>query len=132
MLTDFALFRKHCRADDFDDETEYLRDLLEAAEETIIRATNRTAAELVEMGGGSLPKPLQIAAFSIGAHWYNKRKTMNAARKKEHAAPVFTGDLRGHGLARIHRRARWGFSCYPLVLLAASYNSETLCAPIKA
>ena len=76
MLTDFALFRKHCRADDFDDETEYLRDLLEAAEETIIRATNRTAAELVEIGGGSLPKPLQIAAFSIGAHWYNQREAV--------------------------------------------------------
>ena len=87
VRSDFALFRKHCRADDFDDETEYLRDLLEAAEETIIRATNRTAAELVEIGGGSLPKSLQIAAFTIGAHWYNKRKTMNAARKSEHDTP---------------------------------------------
>ncbi len=83
MLTDFALFRKHCRADDFDDETEHLRDLLEAAEETIIRATNRTAAELVEIGGGSLPKPLQIAAFTIGAHWYNQREAVAAVQMHE-------------------------------------------------
>ena len=62
MLTDFDLFRKHCRADDFDDETEYLRFLLEAAEEAIVKATNRSAAELVEMGGGKFPHMLRIAA----------------------------------------------------------------------
>ena len=121
MLTDFDLFRKHCRADDFDDETELLRFLLEAAEEAVVKATNRSAAELVEMGGGKFPHMLRIAVYSLGAHWYNKRKTMNAARKSEHAAPVFTGDLRGHGLARTHRRARCGISCYPLVLLAAAF-----------
>lgn len=87
MLTDFDLFRKHCRADDFDDETEYLRFLLEAAEETIVKATNRSAAELVEMGGGEFPRSLRIAVYSLGAHWYNKRKTMNAARKLEHDTP---------------------------------------------
>ena len=87
MLTDFDLFRKHCRADDFDDETELLRFLLEAAEETVVKATNRSAAELVEMGGGEFPRSLRIAVYSLGAHWYNKRKTMNAARKSEHDTP---------------------------------------------
>lgn len=83
MLTDFALFRKHCRADDFDDETEYLRFLLEAAEEAIVKATNRSAAELVEMGGGEFPRSLRIAVYSLGAHWYNQREAVAAVQMHE-------------------------------------------------
>lgn len=83
MLTDFALFRKHCRADDFDDETEYLRFLLEAAEEAIVNATNRSAAELVEMGGGEFPRSLRIAVYSLGAHWYNQREGVAAVQMHE-------------------------------------------------
>ena len=69
MLTDFALFKQHVRADDFDDDDAYLRHLLEAAEEAVVRATNRTAAELVARGGGQLPRALSVAAFSLAAHW---------------------------------------------------------------
>lgn len=83
MLTDFDLFRKHCRADDFDDETEYLRFLLEAAEEAIVKATNRSAAELVEMGGGEFPRSLRIAVYSLGAHWYNQRESVAAVQMHE-------------------------------------------------
>lgn len=83
MLTDFNLFRKHCRADDFDDETEYLRFLLEAAEEAIVKATNRSAAELVEMGGGEFPRSLRIAVYSLGAHWYNQREAVAAVQMHE-------------------------------------------------
>ena len=83
MLTDFDLFRKHCRADDFDDETEYLRFLLEAAEEAIVNATNRSAAELVEMGGGEFPRSLRIAVDSLGAHWYNQREGVAAVQMHE-------------------------------------------------
>ena len=83
MLTDFALFRKHCRADDFDDETEYLRFLLEAAEEAIVNATNRSAAELVEMGGGEFPRSLRIAVYALGAHWYNQREAVAAVQMHE-------------------------------------------------
>lgn len=83
MLTDFALFRKHCRADDFDDETEYLRFLLEAAEEAIVKATNRSAAELVEMGGGEFPRSLRIAVYALGAHWYNQREAVAAVQMHE-------------------------------------------------
>lgn len=83
MLTDFDLFRKHCRADDFDDETEYLRFLLEAAEEAIVNATNRSAAELVEMGGGEFPRSLRIAVYSLGAHWYNQREAVAAVQMHE-------------------------------------------------
>ena len=80
MLTDFDLFRKHCRADDFDDETELLRFLLEAAEEAVVKATNRSAAELVEMGGGKFPHRLRIAVYSLGAHWYNQREGVAAVQ----------------------------------------------------
>lgn len=83
MLTDFDLFRKHCRVDDFDDETEYLRFLLEAAEEAIVNATNRSAAELVEMGGGEFPRSLRIAVYSLGAHWYNQREGVAAVQMHE-------------------------------------------------
>ena len=83
MLTDFDLFRKHCRADAFDDETEYLRFLLEAAEEAIVNATNRSAAELVEMGGGEFPRSLRIAVYSLGAHWYNQREGVAAVQMHE-------------------------------------------------
>lgn len=83
MLTDFDLFRKHCRADDFDDETELLRLLLEAAEEAVVKATNRSAVELVEMGGGEFPRPLRIAVYALGAHWYNQREGTAAVQMHE-------------------------------------------------
>lgn len=85
MLTDFELFRKHCRADDFDDEGEnrYLRDLLETAESTVIRYTGRTVDELCEMGGGKFPPELATAARLMGAHWYNQREAAAGVQMAE-------------------------------------------------
>ena len=50
------LFKKHVRADDFNADDEQLRQYLDAAEQQVIMATNRTEDELVEMGGGVFPR----------------------------------------------------------------------------
>ena len=42
---DIELLKKHVRADDFSDDDTYLAHLLEAAEQYVCTATNRTSAE---------------------------------------------------------------------------------------
>lgn len=76
-LVDFALFKKHVRADDFADDDEYLTHLLETAEATVVTATNRSLEELT--AAGSLPKPLQHAVMMIAAHWYNQRESVSTS-----------------------------------------------------
>lgn len=83
MHTDFALFKRHVRADDFDDDDAYLLHLLEAAEEAVIRATNRSPEELKSLGGGALPRPLTIAVYSLGGHWYNQREAVAGVQMSE-------------------------------------------------
>lgn len=46
-----SLLKKHVRADDFDTDDEKLQLYLDAAEEQVVLATNRTADELMKMGG---------------------------------------------------------------------------------
>lgn len=48
-VVSLALFKKHVRADDFADDDEYLRHLLDTAESAVITATNRTQEELAQM-----------------------------------------------------------------------------------
>lgn len=74
------LFKKHVRADDFDDDDVYLQHLLDTAEAHVIRATNRTADELAEMGGGTFPSELMHAVMLLGAHWYNQRESVSTAQ----------------------------------------------------
>ena len=54
-LVSLELFKKHVRADDFNTDDEQLQQYLDAAEQQVIMATNRTENELVEMGGGEFP-----------------------------------------------------------------------------
>ena len=60
------LFKKHVRADDFNDDDEQLQQYLDAAERQVIMATNRTEEELVAMGGGKLP-PMRVQAVLMRA-----------------------------------------------------------------
>lgn len=85
MLVDLALFKAHIRASDFADEDDYLRQLLAAAEEAVIHATNRTEAELLSFGGGKLPAGLAQAVMLLAAHWYNQRES--AASAQMYAVP---------------------------------------------
>lgn len=80
---DLALLKQHVRADDFSDDDRYLAHLLEAAEQYVIAATNRSVSELLEMGGGSLPATLQQAALMIAGHWYNQREAVSGAQMAE-------------------------------------------------
>ncbi len=80
-----ALFKQHVRSDDFADDDEYLQHLLDAAETAVITATNRTQAELVEMGGDSFPNPLTQAIMMLGAHWYNQRESVSGVQM--HSVP---------------------------------------------
>lgn len=74
-VVDLALFKQHVKADDFADDDTYLQHLLKSATNHVIRATNRTEAELTEMGGGEFPAELQQAIMMLGAHWYNQRES---------------------------------------------------------
>ena len=74
------LFKKHVRADDFSDDDEYLSYLLEAAETAVVTATNRSEAELEEMGGGYMPAPIKQAIMMLGAHWYNQRESVSTGQ----------------------------------------------------
>lgn len=84
-IVSLALFKKHVRADDFDDDDVYLTHLLEVAEESVVIATNRDLAELLEMGFGELPRPLVQAVMMLAAHWYNQRESVAAVQM--HAVP---------------------------------------------
>ena len=80
---DLELLKKHVRADDFADDDDYLAHLLDAAEQYVCTATNREAAELLEMGGGKLPIMLQQAVLLIAGHWYNQREAVSGVQMAE-------------------------------------------------
>lgn len=82
--TKLELLKKHVRADDFSGDDEYLAQLLNAAEEYVVMATNRTTEELLKMGGGeALPVSLQQAVLLIAGHWYNQREAVSGVQMAE-------------------------------------------------
>lgn len=74
------LFKKHVRADDFADDDLYLEHLLDTAQETVVTATRRPLAELLDLGGGDLPTPLIHAVMMLAAHWYNQRESVSSVQ----------------------------------------------------
>ena len=82
-VVDLTLFKQHVKADDFANDDTYLQHLLKSATNHVIRATNRTEAELTAMGGGEFPAELQQAIMMIGAHWYNQRESDSTAQMHE-------------------------------------------------
>lgn len=82
-LVDLDLFKKHVRADDFADDDDYLQHLLDTAEESIVKATNRTENELVNIGGGNMPKAILHATMMLAAHWYNQRESVSGVQMHE-------------------------------------------------
>ena len=81
--TKLELLKKHVRADDFSDDDEYLKHLLNAAEDYVCTATNRDVEELLEMGGDELPASLQQAVLLIAGHWYNQREAVSGVQMAE-------------------------------------------------
>lgn len=84
-VVSLSLFKKHVRADDFADDDDYLMFILESAEEAVITATNRTMAELEQMGDGDVPLPIKHAIMMLGAHWYNQRESVSSVQM--HSVP---------------------------------------------
>lgn len=81
---DIALLKQHVRSDDFSDDDQYLAHLLDAAEEYVTKATNRSSDELLAMGGGEdLPATLQQAVLLIAGHWYNQREAVSGVQMAE-------------------------------------------------
>lgn len=80
-VVSLALFKKHVRCDDFDEDDEYLGHLLETAEEAVISATNRDLSEL--MSGGDFPLRLKQAIMMLAAHWYNQRESVSGTQMYE-------------------------------------------------
>lgn len=78
-----ALLKQHVRADDFSDDDQYLQHLIDAAEQYVSSATNRTSDELVEIGGGKFPVMLQQAVLLIAGHWYNQREAVSGVQMAE-------------------------------------------------
>lgn len=81
--TKLELLKKHVRADDFSDDDQYLAHLLDAAEQYVTTTTNRTSDELLELGGGQMPAPLQQAIMLIAGHWYNQREAVSGVQMAE-------------------------------------------------
>lgn len=82
-LTALSLLKVHVRADDFSEDDAYLQHLLDAAEQHVADNTNRSLADLVELGGGELPMPLTHAVLLIAGHWYNQREAVGSASMAE-------------------------------------------------
>lgn len=83
MAVSIELLKKHVRADDFSDDDEYLAHLMGTAEDFVRTSTNRSEEELLELGGGEWPKPLQQAALLIAGHWYNQREAVSGVQMAE-------------------------------------------------
>lgn len=84
MEPSLGLLKKQVRADDFADDDAYLQHLLDTAKEAVVTATNRTEAELREMGAdGHLPRMLLQAALMLAAHWYNQRESVSTVAMHE-------------------------------------------------
>ena len=82
-VVNIALLKKHVRADDFSDDDTYLQHLLNAAEQYVFDATNRTKAEILALGGGEIPVTLQQAVLLIAGHWYNQREAVSGVQMAE-------------------------------------------------
>ena len=80
---DISLLKQHVRADDFSEDDQYLQHLLEAAEQYVCDATNRTTDELLKLGGETLPVTLQQAVLMIAGHWYNQREAVSGVQMAE-------------------------------------------------
>jgi len=82
-VVSLALFKKHVRADDFCDDDDYLLHLIDAAETSVVNATNRSYDELTEDTAGELPAPLKHAILMLAAHWYNQRESVSGVQMQE-------------------------------------------------
>lgn len=82
-IVGFDLFKKHVRVDDLDDDDDKLRLALDAATAAVVRYTNRTVEELVDMGSGGFPPELRSAIVMWGAHLYKEGEGVSGVSMHE-------------------------------------------------
>ena len=80
---DLNLFKQCSRFDDYAVTDEVLQFRLDAAEEAVITWTARTRGELIAMGGGTLPLPLQQAIIALADHWQDNVGVMGQGAAQE-------------------------------------------------
>lgn len=88
MEISFDIFKKHCYADDFDDNDTLLEAKLMTAKDMVLRWLNRTEEETIALNtanDGSLPAPVVEAMYLLGAHLYATREA--ATTTKMEATP---------------------------------------------
>lgn len=68
-----AQLKRQCNVD-YDDDNETLLAMGAAAEDVVIRMTNRPVAELLEAGDGRLPASLAQAVLILAGGFYAKRE----------------------------------------------------------
>lgn len=73
---DLNLLKAHVYADDMTADDLLLDSYLSAAEEAVMTSTRRTADDLLEQGGGSLPLMLQQAVLLLAGMWYMQREAV--------------------------------------------------------
>jgi len=82
MAMDLDMLKKQVNVD-FDADDEYLLQLLGSAQDAVLNMTNRTSAELITLGGGVWPNPLQHAVLMLASHWYNQREAVASVSSQE-------------------------------------------------
>jgi uncharacterized phage protein (predicted DNA packaging) len=75
MIVDVALFKKHSRTDDFDEDDTLIEAYLKAAEEVVINEIGQSVEDLQE-AYTDVPRSIEIAIMQIAAHWYNTREAV--------------------------------------------------------
>lgn len=85
MIVSLDLVKKNVRADDLSEYDGLLQSLTDAAEEYIIRETNRTIPELMaeSSDGNTFPLPLQQAVLMLVAHWFNQPEAVAGTQMVE-------------------------------------------------
>ena len=69
------------KAEDFNDDDEYLQFLAEAAEEHVMKRIRRQPEEILIKE--QLPFPLQQAVLMLIGHWYNQREAVGGSQLAE-------------------------------------------------
>lgn len=93
-------FRRHLRADDIEQDERLLEDCLRDAEEQVLRDTNRTLGQMLELGGGTIPRGARRAALMLGAHYY---ETVSVAEGTEYKPIPYAYEHAIKSLTRIAR-----------------------------
>ena len=65
-----AQLRAQLRASEYEND-DLLQECLDSAETVVIRGTNRTETELIELGGGTFPADLRHAILLVASEYYS-------------------------------------------------------------